>query len=108
VPCTCNPLKQGLFPYLRTEFVRSAHCVNAMTNGSRAIDSREPCQAGNRAALSGMFNVPRGSLFRAGSGVYAHKYVFDYKVYGLVLYLTLRRLEVRGWLLRINGLTFRP
>ena len=32
---------------------------------SRAMDAREPCQAGNRAALSGMFHVPRGCRFRS-------------------------------------------
>ena len=32
---------------------------------SRAMDAREPCQAGNRAALSGMFHVPRGRRFRS-------------------------------------------
>jgi hypothetical protein len=58
VPCTCNPLEQGWFPYMRAVFVRSEQCVNVMTNGSYAIDDREPCQAGNRAALSGMFDVP--------------------------------------------------
>ena len=28
------------------------------------MEPREPCQAGNRAALSGMFHVPRGRRFR--------------------------------------------
>ena len=32
---------------------------------SRAMEPREPCQAGNRAALSGMFHVPRGRRFRS-------------------------------------------
>ena len=32
---------------------------------SRAMDAREPCQAGNRAALSGMFHVPRGNRLRS-------------------------------------------
>ena len=30
--------------------------------GSCAIASREPCQVGNQAALSGFCNVPRGCL----------------------------------------------
>nr|DAT52841.1 MAG TPA: hypothetical protein [Caudoviricetes sp.] len=29
-----------------------------MTSRSRATETREPCQAGNRAALSGAFRVP--------------------------------------------------
>jgi len=32
-------------------------------NGSCAIKSRELCQVGNQAALSGVFGVPQGSLF---------------------------------------------
>ena len=32
---------------------------------SRAMDAREPCQAGNRAAFSGIFHVPRGCRFRS-------------------------------------------
>ena len=36
-----------------------------MTGGSCAIGGCEPCQAGNRAALSSLTDVPRGSLPRA-------------------------------------------
>ena len=32
---------------------------------SRAMDARESCQAGNRAALSGTFHVPRGCRLRS-------------------------------------------
>jgi len=51
--------------------VWSAPYAEALTNGSRAIDDCEPCQAGNRAALSDMFDVPRGRLFRADAAVNA-------------------------------------
>ena len=36
-----------------------------LTTGSCAILAREPCQAGNRAAISGYRYVPRGCLARA-------------------------------------------
>ena len=37
---------------------------DTLTGGSRAIARREPCQAGNRAALSGIRGVPWGRLPR--------------------------------------------
>ena len=36
-----------------------------LTTGSCAILAREPCQAGNRAAISGYLYVPQGCLVRA-------------------------------------------
>ena len=44
-----------------------------MTGGSRAIGGCESCQAGNRAALSSLTDVPRGCLPRTGNTVYACK-----------------------------------
>ena len=41
-------------------------CSPALKSGSCAIEPCEPCQVGNQAALSSKFNVPRGSLLRAG------------------------------------------
>ena len=60
---------------------------STLKNGSCAIDGCEPCQAGNRAALSSMFDVPQGRLFRVESTVNAYIYSFDFKVYGLILHL---------------------
>ena len=37
----------------------------ALTDGSCAIEVREPCQVGNKAALSGIFYVPQGCLSQA-------------------------------------------
>ena len=60
---------------------------SALKNGSCAIDGCEPCQAGNRAALSSMFDVPQGRLFRVGCTVNAYIFIFDLKVYGLITHL---------------------
>ena len=60
---------------------------SALKNGSCAIDGCEPCQAGNRAALSSMFDVPQGRLFRVECTVNAYMSIFDLKVYGLTLHL---------------------
>ncbi len=35
-------------------------CIKALRFWSRATEAREPCQAGNRAAISGVFGVLRG------------------------------------------------
>ena len=62
---------------------------SALKSGSCAIDSCEPCQAGNRAALSSMFDVPQGCLFRVEDTVNAYISLSDLKVYGLTLHLAL-------------------
>ena len=62
---------------------------SALKNGSCAIDGCEPCQAGNRAALSSMFDVPQGCLFRVEYTVNAYIFIFDFKVYGLTVHLVL-------------------
>ena len=61
----------------------------ALKNGSCAIDGCEPCQAGNRAALSSMFDVPQGRLFRVKYTVNAYMSTFDLEVYGLISHLAL-------------------
>ena len=45
--------------------MRSARRQTAMRDRSCAIESCEPCQTGNRAALSSIFGVPQERLFRA-------------------------------------------
>ena len=51
---------------------------------SCAIRNREPCQVGNQAALSGIFDVPQGSLFGAETVVNAHKRTVENGVYDLI------------------------
>ena len=51
--------------------MRSGALFAVMTSGSCAIGSREPCQVGNQAALSGPADVPRGRLLRAGKAISA-------------------------------------
>ena len=65
----------------------SALRSSVMKNGSCAIESREPCQVGNQAALNGIFDVPRGCLFGAGGGVNAWKRIVDLEVYDLIGHL---------------------
>ncbi len=72
MPCTCNPLQQGWNPKLRTAFVWSVPFCLMLTNGSCAIEVREPCQVGNQAALSGIFDVLQECLFRVRRTVNAH------------------------------------
>jgi len=55
--------------------VRSVPFSKAMKDGSCAISGCEPCQAGNRAALSGLADVPRGCLSGAEEAVNACKVV---------------------------------
>ena len=55
----------------------AAQYLSALKDGSRAIDGCEPCQAGNRAALSSMFDVPQGRLFRVEGAVNAYIFIFD-------------------------------
>ena len=45
-----------------------------LTIGSRAIAAREPCQAGNRAAISGYRYVPQGCLIRANCTISAYEF----------------------------------
>ena len=58
-----------------------------LKNGSCAINGREPCQVGNQAALSGMFDVPRGSLFRVQSEINASeaRSMFGYMILFCIL-----------------------
>ncbi len=55
-----------------------------MTIRSCATETREPCQAGNRAALSGAFRVPQGSRIRAGCRRNGHSPLFKVGVCSLV------------------------
>ena len=71
--------------------MRSAPYLTALTDGSCAINGCEPCQVGNQAALSSMFDVPRGSLSRAGYAVNAYRRLHDFRVYDLIM-----RLNGRG------------
>ena len=48
------------------------------------MENREPCQVGNQAALSGLFHVPQGRLFGAGTAVNACNGIVDYGVYDLI------------------------
>ena len=50
-----------------TEYSRITKAVlrRQLRSRSRAMKLCEPCQAGNRAALSGMFHVPRGNRLRS-------------------------------------------
>ena len=61
--------------------------LNTLKNGSRAIGTCEPCQAGNRAALNSIVDVPRGSLFRVFSPDSACSFMLEFKVYDLIAYL---------------------
>ena len=58
VLCTCNPLKQGRIPAFGC-VVCSRVMQVVMRGRSCATLLREPCQAGNRAALSGKLRVPQ-------------------------------------------------
>ena len=62
-----------------------------LKNGSCAIESREPCQVGNQAALSGEFDVPQGCLFGAEAAVNAHKSTVEDGVYDLIGRLSRRK-----------------
>ena len=55
-----------------------------MKNGSCAIEGCEPCQVGNQAALSGLFDVPQERLFRADVADTVCKGMFDVWVYGSI------------------------
>ena len=48
----------------------AASTTSPLKDGSRAIGSREPCQVGNQAALSGSAGVPRGRL--SGGQILTH------------------------------------
>ena len=52
----------GVMLLLRDGFVRPVPFFKALKDGSCAISGCEPCQAGDRAALSGLADVPRGCL----------------------------------------------
>ena len=62
MPCNLQSATVGVVSDPRAGRVRSALCVIVLTDGSCAINGFEPCQAGDRAALRGMFDVPRGCL----------------------------------------------
>ena len=55
--------------------MRSVPFSEVLKDGSCAIGGCEPCQAGNRAALSGLADVPRGCLSGAEEAVNARKCV---------------------------------
>lgn len=80
------------------------YVARALKNGSRAIRCRESCQAGDRAALSGFSDVPRGCLFRARS-VTAHVNAYRRAVHGLILYpaIFVDRKNSGTFILRIVG-----
>ena len=84
VPCNLQSATAGVEPFSEGTSRAAAPRGKAMTDGSRAIGGCEPCQAGNRAALSsfvrcvaGMPVPSRACGFRAGLFVRG-------KVYGLV------------------------
>ena len=54
---------QGLIPFQRARLFVVCPVCEAVRDRSRATDRREPCQAGNRAALSGTVCVPRPTGF---------------------------------------------
>ena len=54
---------QGLIPFQRIQFFVVCLVCKAVRDRSRATNSRETCQAGNRAALSGTICVPRQTGF---------------------------------------------
>ena len=66
MPCNLQPATAGVNSVIRAMIVRSGPYILMMKNGSRAVGCREPCQAGNRAALSGFLRgaarlpVPNG------------------------------------------------
>ena len=76
-------------PFFEEWICTAVPYYSALKNGSCAIDGCEPCQAGNRAALSSMFDVPQGRLFRVECTVNAYISIFDLKVYGLISHLAL-------------------
>ena len=51
---------------------------------SCAIEGREPCQVGNQAALSGLFDVPQECRLGADVAVTVCKRQFDIRAYGSV------------------------
>jgi len=55
VPCNLQPATAGANSAIRAVIVWSGLYFLIMKNGSRAVENHEPCQAGNRAALSGKF-----------------------------------------------------
>ena len=69
----------------------SAFQLPVLKNWSCAIESREPCQVGNQAALSGDFDVPQGSLFGAGTDLSAHESTVENGVYDLIGRLSRRK-----------------
>ena len=67
--------------------VWSAPRVIVLTDWSCAINGFEPCQAGDRAALRSMFDVPQGSLSRARAAVNAYTVPFGVRCMVLTVYL---------------------
>ena len=87
MPCYLQSAIAGVDPDPRADCVWSAPCVIVMTNGSCAINGREPCQAGDRAALRSMFDVPQGSLSGARAAVNAYTVSFRVRCMVLTVYL---------------------
>ena len=65
----------GVMLLLRDGLVWSVPFPEVLKDGSCAISGREPCQAGDRAALSNLADVPRGCLSGAEGAVNARKCV---------------------------------
>ena len=79
---------------MRGIFVRLALCAAVPKDGSCAIEGCESCQVGNQAALSSLFDVPRGCLSRAAAASNTYEDMLEFRVYGLtmqLLFIFLRR-----------------
>ena len=71
-----------------------------LTVGSCAIAAREPCQAGNRAAISGYRYVPQGCLTRANCMISAYEIA---SISGCTAKLNLQPSFVKGGFSQIKG-----
>ena len=87
MPCYLQSAIAGVDSEPRASGVWSAPCVIALRDWSCAINGFEPCQAGDRAALRSMFDVPQGSLSRARAAVNAYTVLFGVRCMVLTVYL---------------------
>ncbi len=62
VPCNSQSALARLNPFLRLSVCKVCLLHVALTVGSCAMGTHEPCQVRKEAALSGFTHVPRGSL----------------------------------------------
>ena len=83
MPCYLQSAIAGVDSDPRAGGVWSAPCVIALKDWSCAINGFEPCQAGDRAALRGIIDVPQGSLSGAKAAVNA--YTVSFRVRCMVL-----------------------